>query len=110
MQITHITKDDFLAAFLKAYNASMTSKNIQVGFRATGLALYNPESVIEHLDPRPITLILPVSRSDILNSWVTKTPQTSYDIAQQSVTIKDKIAKHQNSSPIHMYNIIDAQA
>jgi hypothetical protein len=110
MQITHITKDDFLAAFLEAYNASITSKNIQAGFKATGIAPYDPESVIERLDLRPITPILLASRSDTPNSWVTKTPQTSYDIAQQSTTIKNKIAKHQNSSPTHMYDIIDAQA
>jgi hypothetical protein len=107
MQITHITKDDFLAAFLEAYNASITSKNIQAGFKATGIAPYDPESVIERLDLRPITPILLASRSDTPNSWVTKTPQTSYDIAQQSTTIKNKIAKHQNSSPTYIYDIID---
>ena len=74
MQITHITKDDFLAAFLEAYNTSMTSKNIQAGFRATGLAPYNPESVIERLNSRLLTLILPNSCFNTLNSWVTRTP------------------------------------
>jgi hypothetical protein len=68
MQITHITKDDFLAAFLEAYNASITSKNIQAGFKATGIAPYDPESVIERLDLRPITPILLASRSDTPNS------------------------------------------
>ena len=28
MQITHITKDDFLAAFLEAFNASITAENV----------------------------------------------------------------------------------
>lgn len=53
MQVTHITKDDFLAAFLTAFNASMTAKNIQAGFRATGLVPYDPESVVDRLDPKP---------------------------------------------------------
>jgi hypothetical protein len=43
MQITYITKDDFFAAFLEAFNASITKKNIQAGFKATGLLLYDPE-------------------------------------------------------------------
>ena len=110
MQITHITKDDFLAAFLTAFNASITAKNIQAGFRATGLVPYDPESVVDRLDPKPNTPSPPISRSGTPNSWVTKTPQTSYDFTQQSTTIKNKIARHQNSSPTHMYDIIDAQA
>jgi DDE superfamily endonuclease len=110
MQITHITKDDFFAAFLEAFNASITEKNIQAGFRATGLVPYDPESVISRLDPKLVTPSPPISRSGTPNSWVTKTPQTSYDINQQSITIKNKIAKHQSSSPTHMYTVIDAQA
>ncbi|KFY88377.1 hypothetical protein V500_06376 [Pseudogymnoascus sp. VKM F-4518 (FW-2643)] len=110
MQITHITKDDFFAAFLEAFNASITEKNIQAGFKATGLIPYNPESVITRLDPKPITLSPPTSRSGTPNSWVTKTPQTAYEVNQQSTTIKNKIAKHQDSSLTHMYTIIDAQA
>jgi hypothetical protein len=110
MQITHITKDDFFTAFFEAFTASITEKNIQAGFRATGLVLYDPESVIARLDPKPITPSPPISRSGTPNSWVTKTPQTAYEVTQQSTTIKNKIAKHQNSSPTHMYNVIDAQA
>lgn len=110
MQITHITKDDFLAAFLEAFNTSITKKNIQAGFKATGLVPYDPESVIDRLDPKFNTPSPLNSRSGTPNSWVTKTPQTSYDINQQSTTIKNKIAKHQNSSPTHMYDVIDAQA
>jgi DDE superfamily endonuclease len=110
MQITHITKDDFLAAYLTAHNTAMITKNIQSGFRATGLAPYDPESVIERLDPKPHTPTPPTSRPGSRESWVTKTPQTSYDIMQQSTTIKKRIASHQNSSPTQMYNLVDAQA
>ena len=88
----------------------MTTKNVQVGFRATRLVLYNPESVISCLDPKLITLLLLVSCSETSNSWVTKISQILYNINQQSITIKNKIAKHQNSSLTHMYNIINAQA
>lgn len=51
-----------------------------------------------------------ISRSGTPNSWVTKTPQTAYEVNQQSTTIKNKIAKHQDSSPTHIYTVIDAQA
>ncbi|KFZ25121.1 hypothetical protein V502_00400 [Pseudogymnoascus sp. VKM F-4520 (FW-2644)] len=108
MQITHITKDDFFAAFLEAFNASITEKNIQAGFMATGLIPYDPESVIACLDLKPITPSPPISRSGTPNSWVTKTPQTAYEVNQQSTTIKNKIARHQDSSPTHMYTVIDA--
>jgi hypothetical protein len=94
MQITHITKDDFLATFLEAFNASMTAKNVQAGFKATRLVPYDPESVINRLDLKPITPSPLSSRLNTPNSWVTKTPQTSYDINQQSTMIKNKIAKH----------------
>ncbi|KFZ24510.1 hypothetical protein V502_01011 [Pseudogymnoascus sp. VKM F-4520 (FW-2644)] len=105
MQITHITKDDFFAAFLEAFNASITEKNIQAGFIATSLILYNPESVIACLDLKPIMPSLPISCLGTPNS-----PQTAYKVNQQSTTIKNKIARHQDSSPTHMYTVIDAQA
>jgi hypothetical protein len=74
MQITHITKDDFLTIYLKAHNTSITMKNIQLGFRATSLTPYNLESVIKRLDLKPITPSLLTSRLGTTSSWVTKTP------------------------------------
>ena len=68
MQITHITKDDFLAAFLEAFNTSMTVTNVQAGFRATGLVPYDPELVIDRLDQRPYTPLPLNSRSETPNS------------------------------------------
>jgi hypothetical protein len=94
MQITYITKDDFFATFLEAFNASITEKNIQAGFRATGLLPYDPESVLACLDLKPITPSLPTSCLGTPNSWVTKTPQTAYKVNQQSTSIKNKIARH----------------
>ena len=44
--ITHVAKEDFLPAFYKAYDATITKSNIQAGFRATGLVPYDPEYVI----------------------------------------------------------------
>jgi hypothetical protein len=65
MQITYIIKDNFLATFLKAFNASMIAKNVQVGFKATRLVLYNLESVINRLNLKPIT---PLPLSSCLNT------------------------------------------
>jgi hypothetical protein len=74
MQITHIIKDDFLATFLKAFNASMTSTNIQAGFRATRLVPYDPKLVINRLNLKPATPSPLTSRLNTANSWITKTP------------------------------------
>lgn len=110
MQITHITKDDFFDAFLEAFNIAMTENNIRAGFRATGLVPLDPEAVLSRLDPKPMTPSPPNTRPGTPQSWVTKTPKTASEITQQSTTIKNKISRHQNSSPTHMYNVIDAQA
>jgi hypothetical protein len=110
MQITHITKDDFFDAFLAAFTTAFTENNIRAGFRATGLVPLDPEVVLSRLDPKLSTPSPPTSRPGTAESWVTKTPTTSYDITQQSTAIKKRIARHQSSSPTHMYEIIDAQA
>jgi hypothetical protein len=68
MQITYITKDNFLTTFLKAFNASITAKNVQAGFKATRLIPYNLESVINRLDLKPITLSPLTSCLGTLNS------------------------------------------
>jgi hypothetical protein len=110
MQITHITKDDFFNAFLEAFNIAMTENNVWAGFRATGLVPLNPEAVLFRLDPKLMTPSPPNTRPGTPQSWITKTPKTASEITQQSTTIKNKIARHQNSSPTHMYDVIDAQA
>ena len=48
--VTHIAKEDFFPAFFTAYNAVMIEKNIQGGFRGSGIYPLNPESVISKLD------------------------------------------------------------
>ena len=50
--ITHIAKEDFLPAFFAAYNAAIIEKNIQGGFKGSGIYPINPESVISKLDIR----------------------------------------------------------
>jgi hypothetical protein len=49
--INHITKEEFLPAFFTAHQQTMTVENITSGFRATGLAPFDPERVLEKLSP-----------------------------------------------------------
>jgi hypothetical protein len=55
MQITYITKDNFFPVFKEAYDNSMTVRNAQAGFRATGLVPLNPDKVLSRLDFIPRT-------------------------------------------------------
>jgi hypothetical protein len=51
LSINHITKEEFLPAFFTAYQQTMTVENITSGFRATSLAPFDPERVLEKLGP-----------------------------------------------------------
>jgi hypothetical protein len=51
LSINHITKEEFLPTFFTAHQQTMTVKNITSGFRATGLAPFDPERVLEKLSP-----------------------------------------------------------
>jgi hypothetical protein len=46
-----ITKEEFLPAFFTAYQQTITVENITSSFRATDLAPFNPERVLEKLSP-----------------------------------------------------------
>ena len=92
--INHISKVEFLIAFRGAFTASITEKNIQAGFAATGLVPYEPDRVLSKLDvlirtPTPNT---PPSRSD--DRWVLKTPQTTKEVKSQSKYIENRIVRH----------------
>jgi hypothetical protein len=108
--ITHITKDDFFPAFKQAFFASMGEENVRAGFRATGLVPYNPEAVISRLDFKPRTPTPSNSRPGSAVSWDPKTPTTAIEAVRGSTILKSRIASHQNSSPTHLYEVVDAQA
>ena len=57
MNITRISKLEFLCAFREAFFALITEKNIQGGFAGAGLIPYDLEGVISKLDVRIRTLI-----------------------------------------------------
>jgi len=73
MNITYISKLEFLYAFREAFFASIIEKNIQGGFAGAGLVPYDPERVISKLDMRIRTPIPPASSPGIVLPWVSQT-------------------------------------
>jgi hypothetical protein len=105
--VTHITKVEFFNAFKTAFFATLGEGNIQGGFRGVGLVPYDPEIVLSKLDIRLRTPTPPRPSSPTDRSWVSKTPQTAYDATSQSNFIKQRVARHQNSSPTAIYEAMD---
>jgi hypothetical protein len=106
-QITHITKDDFFPAFRTAFFAAITESNIQGGFRGAGLIPFDPERVISTLDLRLKTPTPPTSRPSTAQLWVSQTPNNPTEASSQTTFIKNRIARHQNSSPTSIYDAVD---
>ena len=86
--IIYISKEDFLPAFKKAFNISITSLNIQGGFRGAGLVLFDSQVILSKLDIKLETPIFlrPTSREAL--PWVFKTPQNPIEATSQSEYIK----------------------
>ena len=96
VRINHITKLEFLPAFKEAFEAAFTEQNIKSGFRATGLVPYNPANVLAHLDLRLKTLTPPPTEEP---NWIAKTPQNAAELEFQTTHLKNRIVRHQDSSP-----------
>ena len=75
MQITHITKNNFFLAFKHVFYVIINLKNIQAGFRVTGLVLYNLKKMINNLDFKFCMLILSNSRP---TNFISINPNTSH--------------------------------
>lgn len=88
----------------------MGEENVRAGFRATGLIPYNLEIVISQLDFKPKTPTPSNSRPGTATSWGPKTPITAIEAIRSSTTLESRIARHQSSSPTHLYEVVDAQA
>lgn len=106
-QITHVSKEAFIPAFVEAFKATMTKENIQGGFRGAGLVPYDPEVVISQLDIRLFTPTPENSRPATSHSWVSKTPQTTKDASLQTTLIKQRIVRHQSSFPTPILEAMD---
>lgn len=106
-RISYISKESFIPAFREAFKATFTSENIQAGFRGAGLVPYDPEVVLSKLDVRLSTPVPENSRPSTSHSWVSKTPQTAKEVAKQTTLIKNRIVRHQSSSPTPILNSVD---
>ena len=105
--IHHITKPDFFLAFYNAFQATFHAKAVQGGFRGAGLVLFNLERVLSQLDIRLRTPTPPALLEGLYDSWVPKTPQNSIEASLQTTHIKDRIARHQDSSPTPILGALD---
>src|SRR5271168_2451461 len=106
-QITHITKEDFIPVFRAAFQVSLTESNIQGGFRGAGIVPFDPERVISTLDLKLRTPTPSNSRPGTAQPWTSQTPNNPTQATSQSSFIKDRVARHQGSSPTAILDAID---
>jgi hypothetical protein len=105
---TYIAKEDFLPAFYTAFYEAMTENNVRGGFRGAGLVPMSPERVISQLDVRLRTPTPVEGIPELAEPWVSRTPHNPIEAGSQSEFIKDRIARHQGSSPTSIINAIDS--
>jgi hypothetical protein len=106
--INHVTKLEFLPAFRAAYLQSFTEKNICSSFQAAGLVPYNPEAVLSKLDVKLRTPSPPAAAVEAL--WESQTPSNARELGAQSTLVREKIQRHQNSSPTSLVRLVDQLA
>jgi hypothetical protein len=94
--INHITKEEFLPAFKAAYDKAITKNNIQGAFRGAGLIPFNPDCVIEKLD---VVLRTPSPDLPETTQWASQTPSNVAEIGSQTAYVRERLQRHQNSSP-----------
>jgi hypothetical protein len=93
--INHITKEEFLPAFLAAHQQAMTVDNITSGFKATGLVPFDPEQVLAKLDPATEATPSPKGSQSF---WDPKTPRTLPEVKKQAHLILTENRKRRRSS------------
>jgi hypothetical protein len=108
--ITHITKDDFFPAFQAAFEAVFTGQNVKGCFRGTGLVPFDPDAVISKLDVKLRTPTPPGTSDGPPQPWVSQTPQTAAQALSQSTLIKNRVVKHQGSSPTPILTSVEQLA
>ena len=101
--VTHITKSDFLAAFQKAYSKAITPENVRGSFRGAGLIPFNPEAVISRFNIRVRTPTPEVQ----LGPAPPQTPRNAMNLQSQSTQIRERLRRHQDSSPASIIASLD---
>jgi len=108
--INHITKVEFLMAFKQAYQQSITVANGQAGFRGAGLIPFDPQAVILKLDVK-LRTPTPVGPPSVdANPWVSQTPHNPTEALSQTTLVRDRIARHQGSSPTPLFQTVASLA
>jgi hypothetical protein len=95
-QTSHITKQEFLPCFKRAFDAAITPSNIQGGFRGAGLVPFDPDRVILALDVQLRTPSPPLHNNE---PWQSQTPHNTLELGSQSTLVKARIQTHGSSSP-----------
>ena len=108
--INHITKVEFFVAFKAAYMESMTVQNAKAGFRGAGLVPFDPQAVISKLDVKLRTPTPTGPPSADADPWVSQTPRNPAEALSQTTLVKDRIARHQGSSPTPIFQTVAALA
>jgi hypothetical protein len=99
-RINHITKEDFLPAFKAAFDKAITADNIRGAFRGAGLVPFNPETVLSKLDVR---LRTPSPGLPETPQWASQTPRNIAEIGSQTAYVRERLQRHQNSSPTSLF-------
>jgi hypothetical protein len=83
--VNHISKEEFLTAYLMTHNTSFTTSNVQAGFAATGLVPYEPDRVLSTLHS-VVRTPSPVPSAE--SAWESKTPQNLKELNRQATYIR----------------------
>ena len=102
--IGRIDKKAFIATFAKVFEKVFSKANITASFKATGLVPNNPLVVLSKLDVKVRT---PTPLLSEVPQWNPKTPTNANEIEAQSTLLRDRIQKHQRSSPTPIVEIVD---
>jgi hypothetical protein len=108
--INYITKVEFFIAFKMAYLQSITTQNAQAGFRGAGRVPFDPRVVISKPDVKLRTPTPTGPPSTDADPWVSQTPHNPTDALSQTTLVKDRIARHQGSSPMPIFAIVTTLA
>jgi hypothetical protein len=102
--IGRIDKKAFIATFAKVFEQAFSKANITASFKATGLVPNDPLVVLSNLDVKVRTPTPPLLGQ---LQWNPKTPTNANEIQAQSTLLRDRIQKHQGSSPTPIVEIVD---
>lgn len=97
-------------AFKQAYQQSITVANGQAGFRGAGLIPFDPKTVLGRLDVKlrtPTPIGPPSADAD---PWVSQTPHNPTEALSQTTLVRDRIARHQGSSPTSPFQTVASLA